>query len=939
MNTKSNLSGYVIRSAAAALFFLFALVFLVAGAASSLRQTEPLKFKRSAEPQEMLQFTSGGHVLGFSRNCVYVATGSHALRVEFVNAHPTSPISAGVPSDGNATRKASPLSRVTYSNLWDGVTLTYDAPGGAIARSTYRLEPYAKPENIRLRYNAPVSIQGDGSLRTVFRTGAVTESAPQAWQEQNGKRMPVQVAFVQRGEDGIGFRTGQYDRSQPLFIDPYLTWNTFLGGVSFDEGYGVAVDGNGNVYVTGYSYATWGSPVHAFSGSSDAFAAKLNSSGNLIWNTFLGLSSGSGIAVDGSGNVYVVGTSSANAFVAKLDSNGNLTWNTFLGGSAEDEGHGVAVDKTGNVYVVGDSNATWGSPVRAFSAAVDGFVAKLNSSGNLTWNTFLGGNSYDYGYGVAVDGSGNVYVVGISEATWGSPVRAFSGGLDAFAAKLDSGGNLTWNTFLGSSSDDYGYGVAVDGSGNVYVVGVSYVTWGSPIRAVSPCVNYSDICYDPFVAKLDSGGNLSWNTFLGDSGNNSDGPVAVAVDKSGNVYVSGSSEATWGLPVLPYTSCNNPYYPCEDAFAAKLKSNGTLSWNAFLGSSDNDYGYGVAVDASGNVYVTGYSEATWGSPVRPYSGSTDVFVAQLQIPIGVTVQTSINGLAFTVDGQTYNSTQIFAWEPGSSHTIATTSPQNGPTDTRYYFSSWSDGGAISHTITATNGTTYTAKFGTQYYLTMKAGTGGSVTPNSGWRTAGTNVLLTATPAKDYSFLHWAINYRGGDSYSTTNNPASITMDRPVTATAVFFGVTVQTSPSGLSFTVDGQTYTALKTFNWSPGSTHTIATTTPQSGAPGVRYYFSSWSDGGAISHTVTPTNTTTYTAKFGTQYYLTMSAGTGGHVSPASSWRGSGSTFSISATPSTGYSFSTWTGSGSGSYSGPDNPRSITIMGPITEAANFTHN
>ena len=152
-------------------------------------------------------------------------------------------------------------------------------------------------------------------------------------------------------------------------------------------------------------------------------------------------------------------------------------------------------------------------------------------------------------------------------------------------------------------------------------------------------------------------------------------------------------------------------------------------------------------------------------------------------------------------------------------------------------------------------------------------------------------------------------------------------------------VTVQTTPAGRAFSVDGTDYSAAQTFTWTPGSTHTIATTTPQSGGASVRYYFSSWSDGGAISHSVAPTQSTTYTAKFGTQYYLTMNAGTGGNVSPASSWRTSGSTFSISATPSTGYSFSNWTGSGTGSYSGTDNPRSITMLGPITEAATFTHN
>jgi hypothetical protein len=130
-----------------------------------------------------------------------------------------------------------------------------------------------------------------------------------------------------------------------------------------------------------------------------------------------------------------------------------------------------------------------------------------------------------------------------------------------------------------------------------------------------------------------------------------------------------------------------------------------------------------------------------------------------------------------------------------------------------------------------------------------------------------------------------------------------------------------------------------QTFTWATGSPHTIATTTPQSGATGVRYYFSSWSDAGAISHTVAPTKTTTYTAKFGTQYYLTMSAGTGGHVSPGSGWHTSGTTFSIAATASTSYTFSNWTSSGTGSFSGTTNPVNITMNGPITEAATFTHN
>jgi hypothetical protein len=139
--------------------------------------------------------------------------------------------------------------------------------------------------------------------------------------------------------------------------------------------------------------------------------------------------------------------------------------------------------------------------------------------------------------------------------------------------------------------------------------------------------------------------------------------------------------------------------------------------------------------------------------------------------------------------------------------------------------------------------------------------------------------------------------------------------------------------------VDGTTYTATKQFSWAPGSRHTIVTTSPQSGGTGVQYVWSKWCDYGAISHSVAPTSNTTYTAKFGTQYFLTMSRGTGGRVNPASGWKTSGLVISINAMPNSGYSFGDWTGIGTGSYSGPTNPASITLDGPITETATFIHN
>ena len=292
-----------------------------------------------------------------------------------------------------------------------------------------------------------------------------------------------------------------------------------------------------------------------------------------------------------------------------------------------------------------------------------------------------------------------------------------------------------------------------------------------------------------------------------------------------------------------------------------------------------------------------------------------------------------------VDNITYSSTQTFTWGSGSSHTIATTSPQSAGTGVQYKWTRWSDSGAISHTVTPTTNKTYTATFTKQYLLTMVAGTGGRVTPVSGYKNSGSVVSITATPSTGYSFNSWTGS--GTGSYSGTNNPASITMNSPITETASFtqnpIQVTVQTSIAGLSFSVDNISYTSAQTFTWQPGSSHTIATTSPQPGTTGVRYTWVSWTGGGTISHTVTPTTNTTYTANFNTQYFLTMSHTTGGTVTPASGWKNSGATVSISATPSNGHSFTGWTGSGTGSYSGANNPASITMGSPISEMATFS--
>ena len=529
------------------------------------------------ETRSLRQYTSGGHVLGFDSGGYFVSNGTYALCVRFEHAQAVAPTADDTEQSGSSGGKVAALTRVSYAGLWNGVSVTYDAGHGGIARSTWTLEPGADPAAIRLAYNRAVTVAEDGTLSVAFDAGSLSESRPVAWQEVDGRLQPVEVAFVRLAGDVVGFHVGAYRRDLPLTIDPTLTWNTFFGGTGGDTGGAIVLDGSGNIYVAGSSTTSWGSPVRPFT-------------------------------VGGYGD-------DQDAFAAKLTAGGALIWNTFLGGSGIDAGNAIAVDSSGNVYVVGSSGATWGSPLSAYTHGA--FAAKLTADGAVAWNTFLGSSSADAGYAIATDGSGNVYVAGVSNAAWGSPKRPFEYSWDAFAAKLSANGDLAWNTFLagGGASTNGGSCITVDSSGNVYVTGMSNGSWGSPLHAFTGPS-------DGFAAKLAPGGALTWNTFLGGSGYDNVSGCSVAVDGSGNVYVAGSSSSAWGSPLRGYTSGS-------DAFAAKLAADGGLVWNTFLGGSGTDGGGAIALDGRGNIYISGASDATWGSPVHAYIGGTDAFVVAI----------------------------------------------------------------------------------------------------------------------------------------------------------------------------------------------------------------------------------------------------------------------------------------------------------------------
>ncbi|MGB3863694.1 MAG: SBBP repeat-containing protein, partial [Candidatus Aminicenantaceae bacterium] len=416
-------------------------------------------------------------------------------------------------------------------------------------------------------------------------------------------------------------------RSQSV-INPVLGWHTYLGDKRDDFSEAIAVDERGNVYLAGWSDTTWGSPINPHAGNQDAFVAKLDENGVLLWHTFLGSSrwdEARGIAVDEKGNVYVAGSSKKkwgtpvhphtgdeqDAFAAKLNSKGELKWHTFMGGdNSSDRGTSIAVDKNGNVYVGGFGGAFWDTPpVYPISSGTDGWLTKLNPGGVRQWYTPMGSSQIASIRAIAVDTTGNICVAGWGDGPWfRRSIDPFSGKKDAFVAKFDYRGVHLWHTFLGSSKSDAGSGIAVDGNDNIYVSGDSDATWGKPINAYSKPS-------DPFIAKLNANGARLWNTFLGSLGGS--GGWAIAADRMGNAYAAGVST---GDEIDPF---GHP-----GLFTAKLNHSGEFLWNTFFEAISGE-GNSIALDPSGNIYLGAGSDVPWGDPINSYAKRWDALAAKI----------------------------------------------------------------------------------------------------------------------------------------------------------------------------------------------------------------------------------------------------------------------------------------------------------------------
>ncbi|HZG51082.1 MAG TPA: SBBP repeat-containing protein, partial [Pyrinomonadaceae bacterium] len=503
--------------------------------------------------------------------------------------------------------------KVRYEGVYSGVDVIYYGTNRQLEYD-FVVAPGADARLIRLRVEGAKGLRVDANGDLVLPTpaGEVRQHAPLAYQETAGVRQTVACRYVLRGAGRVGFELGAYDRGRPLVIDPVISYSTFLGGSGYDEGNAVAVDAQGNAYVTGQTRSsnfpvTPNAPqssIRATVGDYDAFVTKLNADGSaLVYSTYLGgnySDSGTSIALDGAGQAHIAGITdstnfpvtpgsyrttrngSSDVFVSKLSADGSaLLYSTYLGGSGAEYDPNLALGSDGLVYVAGRTYSSnypvtagvFQSQPRGVSGNVsEGFVTKLAASptAGLIFSTYLGGAGNDSVEGLAV-ASGlddSVYVTGRTSSSnfpttpnaWQSTlaVDGSNNDSDAFVTRLNSAGTqAVFSTYFGGTGYDYASAIAVDGAGDVYITGVT----------MSPSLHITPGAFQRYYA----------------------GVVTSMTHYTG-------IEAGW----------HN-----QDSFVAKLSADGaSVPYSTYFGGSGADMAEAIVVDAQGNAYVVGETTST-----------------------------------------------------------------------------------------------------------------------------------------------------------------------------------------------------------------------------------------------------------------------------------------------------------------------------------------
>jgi hypothetical protein len=612
----------------------------------------PLWFEGSAESG----FTARGLASQFTVSSagteftLMKPTGENATcRMQFLGASPASQMSGLQPLSGKISRfdggqpqnwhlGLATCAQVQMSEVYPGINVIFYGNQNVLEYD-FNLAAGADASQIAIIFSGAekLSLTKDGSLVIHLHAGDIVQHAPIAYQIVNGLRREVHANYRLLNSHTATFALGSYDRNLPLVIDPLLTYSTYFGGNYGDAATAIAVNPtDGSIYIAGQTYSTKVSNNIPFA-SSDAFDTNYNK-----------------------------GKFTGDAFVARFDSTGtNLIYATYLGGSDDDGALALAVDAAGNAFVAGFTSSTNFPTTNAFSSninsaragslrvyPVDAFVAELNPSGDsLVYSTYLGGNSMDTAYGLAIDAADNAYVTGFTYST-NFPVtpNAFQPTLqcsnsvyynaNAFVSVIPAGGgSLAYSTYLGGTNFDEARAIAYN-NGRVFVTGFTSSTnfpatnfladfkflngnENQYTNSKKSAINLSsDAFVTAFNASSPSSLTMVYSTLLG--GTNNDVAHAIAADAAGNAFVAGYTMST----NFPYTTTNVPdltdsfvhtndfkkhFTWATNGFLTQIKWDGaspSIGYSTMFGGRGVNVANGVALDADGNAYVVGSAGCT-----------------------------------------------------------------------------------------------------------------------------------------------------------------------------------------------------------------------------------------------------------------------------------------------------------------------------------------
>jgi hypothetical protein len=555
-----------------------------------------------------------------------------------------------------------------FHSIYPGIDVVYYGSPKGLFEYDFEVAPHARPADIRLSFPDARRLRLDesGDLLIGTSTATLKQYQPQAYQEVDGARHAIRANYQLIANNEVIFELGPYDKTRPLIIDPSVTFATFLGGSDFDQVYAMTLDGAGNIYLAGQT-ASANFPLRTggTGGNREIFVAKLDPTGNhLIYSTVLGGTQTDcprAIAVDAAGNAFVAGYTSSSdfpvtagayqtqshgsedGFVLKLSASGALVYSTYLGASGRDFATAIAVDGSGNAYVAGYTSSA-GFPIvaGAFQSSYAGgffdtFVTKVNASGTaLLYSTFIGGSGNDTASSIAIDANGNAYITGQTDS-FNFPVSAGAvqtgnaGGSDVFVTKLNASGSaIVFSTYLGGSSNELGNAIAIDSSQNIYLAGAT-ASVDFPVSAAAFQATLG-ASYDAFVTKLNASGTaIVFSTYLGGSG--SDQATALALDASGNAWLTGSTSST-NFPAV--NALHAQAAGGNDVFVANLNSTGTgLLFSSYFGGSADDSGLAIRLDSGGSPVIAGVTSSanfptTAGVVQSAFGGGYDGFILKLQ---------------------------------------------------------------------------------------------------------------------------------------------------------------------------------------------------------------------------------------------------------------------------------------------------------------------